>query len=248
MPLRLARTNVETTAGGASGAGAILYDPSRIDQPDASDFDAAHIERDGRLEAATTGGRGRAWFLKARGPGAAAGERWVLRHSRRGGFVAKFVEDAYLWPGEDAVRTFRELRLLAELVELGLPVPAPVAARYVRSGLAYRADLLTVAIPRVRPLSADFGIAPGSWRAIGACLRRFHDAGVFHADLNAHNVLLDEAGRVWLVDFDRGERRPPGAWGAANLARLHRSLAKISGGTAPEAGWRALLDGYGAAQ
>lgn len=279
MPLRLARTNVDSkldagvdskieSTAGISGAGAILYDPSRIDQPTASDFDAVHLERTGRLVAATAGGRGSAWFVAARGARAAAGEQWVLRHSRRGGLVAKLVDDAYLWPGEDAVRTFRELRLLAELSDLGLPVPAPVAARYVRSGLVYRADLITVAIPGVRPLSAFVmpgaeaapppgatqqadraagagALPPAAWRGVGACLRRFHDHGVFHADLNAHNVLLDGAQGVWLVDFDRGERRGAGAWREANLARLRRSLAKIAGGTAPERGWAALLDGYG---
>ena len=38
------------------------------------------------------------------------------------------------------------------------------------------------------------------WIDIGRCIRRFVDAGVHHADLNAHNVLLDSEDRVWLVD------------------------------------------------
>jgi 3-deoxy-D-manno-octulosonic acid kinase len=267
MPLRLARTNVDSTAGRDSGAGAILYDPSRIDQPSTADFEPASLERDGRLVAPTAGGRGSAWFVAARNESAAAGERWVLRHCRRGGLVAKFVEDAYLWPGEDGVRTFRELRLLAELVDLGLPAPAPVAARYVRTGILYRADLITVAIPGVRSLAARSLVSaadartaaatPGTaatvrplpldaWRAVGTCIRRFHDAGVFHADLNAHNVLLDDADRVWLVDFDRGERRTPGPWREQNLARLERSLRKVAGERYRAEHRTALFEGYGA--
>lgn len=264
MPLRLARTNVDSNTGQASGAGAILYDPSRIDQPTASDFEPAALERDGRLVAATAGGRGSAWFVAARSANAAGDERWVLRHCRRGGFVAKFVDDAYLWPGEDGVRTFRELRLLAELVDLGLPAPSPVAARYVRTGLVYRADLITVAIPGVRSLAAcvapatpagvvarasvaaDASALPlDTWRAIGACVRRFHDAGVFHADLNAHNVLLDDAQRVWLVDFDRGERRAAGPWREQNVARLERSLHKVAGERYRAEHRAALFEGYG---
>jgi 3-deoxy-D-manno-octulosonic acid kinase len=68
---------------------------------------------------------------------------------------------------------------------------------------------------------------------------------VFHADLNAHNVLLDAADRVWLVDFDRGELRARGAWTHANLARLERSLVKVSAGRYRAEHWAALLEGYG---
>ena len=32
-----------------------------------------------------------------------------------------------------------------------------------------------------------------TWIAIGRCLRRFHDLGVCHADLNAHNILIGQA-------------------------------------------------------
>ena len=256
MPLRLARTET----------GAILYDPSRIDHPRAADFDPAALERAGRVRAAA-GGRGSAWFVAARAP--ASGE-WVLRHYRRGGFVARFVEDAYAWPGAARVRCFRELELLATLEARGLPVAPPVAARYVRRGLLYRADLITRAIPGVRPLAALVNAAPGEptlaadgWRAVGACVRRFHDAGAWHADLNAHNVLLEVAwlgaampaagAGVHLVDFDRSELRPAGAASsalrAANLERLERSLRKVTH-AAPErfgAEHRAWLhEGYGA--
>lgn len=255
MPLQLARTE----------NGAILYDPSRIDHPNASDFDADAIARDGRLRA-PAGGRGSAWFVTARAP--ATGE-WVLRHYRRGGFVARFVEDTYFWPGATRVRSFRELELLAALAARGLPVAPPVAARYVRSGLVYRADLITQAIPGVRTLTAVVNAGPGEpaltpagWRAIGACVRRFHDAGADHADLNAHNVLLDASrlatdalapdGGVHLVDFDRGVLREPGgtpAWREANLERLERSLRKVTRESPGRFGapqWSAFRAGYDA--
>ena len=65
------------------------------------------------------------------------------------------------------------------------------------------------------------------WAAIGRCLRRFHDAGVQHADLNAQNIMLGAQGEVWVLDFDRGRLREPGAWRERVLDRLARSLAKI---------------------
>lgn len=216
--------------------GAILYDPSRIDHPTAVDFDAVALTRAGRV-AGQARGRGSAWFVAARPP--AAGQ-WVLRHYRRGGLVARLSADRYLWRGAAATRCFRELELLAALEALGLPAARPVATRYVRGGASYRADLLTVAIPASQSLAALLAqpLAPAAWYAIGACVRRFHDAGVCHADLNAHNVLLDAGGGVHLVDFDRGSIRAPGAWRAANLARLERSLAKLAGGEATQFGAR----------
>jgi 3-deoxy-D-manno-octulosonic acid kinase len=66
------------------------------------------------------------------------------------------------------------------------------------------------------------------WSRIGDTLGRFHREGVFHADLNAHNVLLDADEAVWLIDFDRGALRASGTeWKRANLSRLFRSLQKI---------------------
>jgi 3-deoxy-D-manno-octulosonic acid kinase len=226
-------------------SGAILYEPSRIDHPAAEDFNAGQLARAGRIER-RGGGRGSVLFVRA--PGGAA--HWVLRHYQRGGLIARLTADRYLWRGEEATRPFRELRLLAELERQGLPAARPVAAHYLRGVLNYRADLMTLAIADAQPLSALLagGVPPATWRSIGATIRRFHDAGVFHADLNAHNVLVRAGAEVWLLDFDRGELRAPGSWCAANLARLQRSLRKLAAAGAarftPE-DWAALADGYG---
>ena len=109
----------------------------------------------------------------------------------------------------------------------------PIAARYQRRLLTYGAELITERLPGARPLSevlAEGGMDDARWAAIGRCLRHFHDAGVQHADLNAHNIMLGERREVWLLDFDRGRLRHPGAWQRRVLDRLARSLAKISAG------------------
>jgi 3-deoxy-D-manno-octulosonic acid kinase len=128
-----------------------------------------------------------------------------------------------------------------------------VAARYVRSGLVYRADLITVRIPDVVPLSTRMAAGPldaALWSRIGACIGRFHAAGVYHADLTAHNLQVDGRDQVFLLDFDRGRVMPgPGPWRQRNLDRLHRSFTKITAdGTAAfgPAEWSGLLDGYAA--
>ncbi|HEX5419387.1 MAG TPA: 3-deoxy-D-manno-octulosonic acid kinase [Gammaproteobacteria bacterium] len=158
-------------------------------------------------------------------------EKWVLRHYNRGGFIARFVRDHYVWTGIERTRAFREWRLLARLRRLQLPVPRPIAARVLRRGLLYRADIVTGLLPGARPLSAaldDGGPARERWADIGRMLRAFHDHGVQHPDLTAHNILLGPEGGVFLVDFDNASIRAPGKWREAGLARLQRSLRKIA--------------------
>ena len=86
------------------------------------------------------------------------------------------------------------------------------------------------------------------WEHVGECIARFHAAGVRHADLTAHNLQIDGDDRIFLLDFDRGRfESGPGPWRERNLARLHRSLTKISNAGAVSfapAAWTALLEGY----
>jgi 3-deoxy-D-manno-octulosonic acid kinase len=226
--------------------GAIVHDAERLPDVSTADFDPVDLARR-ELIRATAKGRGNAWFVAV---SATAQEQHVVRHFRRGGLIARLLGDRYFWTGAVRTRAFREFDLLVHLESLGLPAARPVAARYERQGLWYRADLRTVAIAGARTLASLLLEDPDLdvWRRVGQTVRRFHDAGIFHADLNAHNVLVDPAGVVHLVDFDRGRRRAPGRWRNANLRRLHRSLVKVGADRTPaaiHAAWAALLDGYG---
>ena len=240
------------TIGGrriATATGAMLSDPAclgNLPQDGAESlFDAEFWRLRGELIDVTRG-RGSAWFV------ASGVRQWALRHYRRGGFIARFSQDRYVWAGEDRVRAFAEWRLLELLSRRGLPVPKPVAARYQRSGLLYRCDLITQRIVGARPLSEtlkDGAISESTWHAVGAAVAELHRAGVDHADLNAHNVLLDTRGVVSVIDFDRGRLRAPGAWALRNLRRLRRSLGKVSRGLpadrySPQI-WEWVLAGYG---
>ena len=176
---------------------------------------------------------------------------FVLRHYLRGGLPGTIIKDAYVWAGEHHTRSFREWHLLSKLWKRGLPVPRPVAARYCRSGLIYRADLLTSRIPGIRSLAQRILERPGDrefWHSIGSALQRFHSENVCHADLNAYNVQLDSEDNFYLLDFDRGEIREPGSWTQENLARLNRSLLKIKRmderAAFGKSQWDDLLEGY----
>jgi 3-deoxy-D-manno-octulosonic acid kinase len=179
---------------------------------------------------AVQGGRGAAWFVGQSG-------HWVLRHYRRGGLMARISRDLYWWNGEEAVRSFAEWRLLQILFSKGLPVPRPVAAHYRRFGFTYRCDLITQLLPNTRSLNQSLqtdAVREDTWRKIARVIAQLHRNGADHADLNAHNILLDDAGGVSVIDFDRGRLRPAGSWQQRNLKRLQRSLLKVTAGLPPE--------------
>jgi 3-deoxy-D-manno-octulosonic acid kinase len=172
----------------------------------------------------------------------------ALRHYRRGGMTGALWQDRYLFTGAERTRCFRELRLLAWLYAQGLPVPMPLACRFLRSGLIYRADILTAWLPGANPLSAHVQSARVSdFSAIGTMLASFHLVGLWHADLNAHNILLTDSGPA-LIDFDRCKRRSlQKDWQEANLARLLRSLTKLGFAARADfqnALWPALRSAY----
>jgi 3-deoxy-D-manno-octulosonic acid kinase len=229
----------------ASGNGAMIWDAALDDEPTAQWFDVDWWRGRQRLRA-MPGGRGGVTLLEA--PGGAC----VLRHYHRGGWMTPLLGDRYLWTGHDATRSFAEFRLLAALRRRGLPVPAPVAARYVRRWPYYRADLITRLVEGAQTLAEV--VRAGALDAalaerVGRLVARFHAQGVDHADLNAHNVLL-AADALWLIDFDRGEIRAGGtAWKLANLARLKRSLLKVGACNRDALRldheiWRPLMHGY----
>lgn len=217
--------------------GAILFDAMVSPQVDADWFVPERWRDRGALRS-QSGGRGGVQIIAM-----PAGE-CVLRHYHRGGLVAKLMGDRYLWRGADATRCFAEFRLLAEIARLRLPGPIPVAARYHRRGLFYRADLITRRIADAQTLAEC--LAAGRLdaelaRETGALVARFHRAGIWHADLNAHNVLVTPVA-LHLIDFDRGRvRELADDWRLANLARLHRSLVKLGAVAQGEEAFRASV-------
>ena len=210
------------------GYGAILFDRTQLRQVDPDWFDPGHWGDQAR--AVSSGGRGAAWFVD--GPFGGA----VLRHYLRGGLAARVSRDRHLWRGTQRVRSFAEFRLLRALLERKLPVPRPIAAYYARKGHRYRAAILLERIDHVHSL-AHRANAPGEdapWESAGRLIARFHRAGLDHADLNAHNLLFDDAGTGWMIDLDRSVMRIPATrWREGNLARLRRSLLKDRGARDP---------------
>lgn len=233
----------------ASDHARIIYDPELVPEPTPAMFDPEHWRSAGKLTG-TAEGRGAAWFIDVPTP---AGAGWVLRHYRRGGLPGKLIADRYIhWPTAKT-RPWREFRIGARLHGDGLPVPRPVAACLHRHGLFDRFDLITEGIPGAVSL-ADAAIAgtaaDADWHRVGAVIAQLHAAGVWHADLNARNLLRRDDGQWMVIDLDRARLRGGQAWQAGNLQRLRRSLDKISGQhpgmTFCDTHWAALMAGYAA--
>ncbi|MGV8941281.1 MAG: 3-deoxy-D-manno-octulosonic acid kinase [Lysobacter sp.] len=206
------------------GYGAILFDTTRMRQAQPEWFVPAFWEEHARP--VESGGRGGAWFVDAPfGPA-------VLRRYLRGGLVARFVHDRYLWRSAALTRSFAEYRLSKAMIEKGVPVPRPIAASYRREGLFYRCAILIERLPDVRTF-ADRAMVAGDgapWEEAGRLVARAHRAGLDHADLNAHNLMFDTRGNGWVIDLDRGRIAIPATgWREGNLARLKRSLLKLRG-------------------
>lgn len=191
-------------------------------------------------------GRGTTYFVKHNNCD------WVLRHYYRGGLIGKLNNDSYFFSSIKHTRAAKEFALLKTLQTLNLPAPQPIAYRVIKNGLIYRADLLSTRILHAKDLVAilqERSISAHEWQSIGLMIQKFHQHGIYHHDLNSHNILLDDKLKPWLIDFDRGEQRVINKkWQQANLDRLLRSFKKekdkFEKFNWQEENWQQLLSGY----
>lgn len=178
-------------------------------------------------------------------------EQGVLRHYYRGGLMANLSDDKFLWTGINRTRAVSEYRLLEWMTTKDLPVPFPLGARVIRNGLYYTCDLITREVPDTRTLAQKLQLDEidlSHWRAVGKAIRQLHMHNVFHADLNANNILLNDVDTVTIIDFDKCRQRKGYSWKQMNINRLKRSLDKLTAGKIVKYfnahSWQALLEAY----
>tara|TARA_B100000029_G_scaffold490143_1_gene548820 strand:- start:6451 stop:7167 length:717 start_codon:yes stop_codon:yes gene_type:complete len=221
----------------------ILFDRSKYTQLPSEWFLESYW-RDHNLIIDEILGRGKVFVVQQQD------EKWVLRHYHRGGLIANVTEDIYVWTGLEKTRSFREWRLLQSLYQQNLPVPRPISAQVIRNGIFYSANIITECIENSHSwasLIISKEAESAHWRTIGLTLKRFHQKGVNHVDLNAHNIIIDSSEQIYLVDFDRSGVYEDGTWKKKNINRLLRSLKKLSlksGCNFNEKGWKQLLSSY----
>jgi len=202
-------------------------------------------------------GRGRVFIFPTAGSTENA-THWIVRHYRRGGILARHLDDRYLVTRTP--RPLKELQASMEARSRGIPTPRIIGGAAYRSGVFYRAELVTEYLPDVTDLaSVVFGV---SERNMAFCATALHAAGklvsllekerVAHADLNASNILVNQLGdasSAHVIDLDRCRPLSPTARAPVKLMRrrLERSLKKLAqryGQPLDEVLWMALRDGY----
>jgi len=232
-----------------------LFNKTLIDEFSAEML-TAHYWQQKNAVTGTAQGRGTTWFVRYLNEQSndKNEQHWVLRHYYRGGLIGKVIKDSYWFTGIENTRAAREFSLLQHMKTLQLPAPEPIAYRIIRHGLTYQADLLSTRIQQAQDLVGILSKQPLSeslWSNIGSTIKRFHDENIYHHDLNAHNILINDEEQVFLIDFDRGELRnntTDSGWRQANMQRLQRSflkeLNKLEQFHFNDNNWQTLMSGY----
>ena len=129
----------------------------------------------------------------------------VIKHYRRGGLMRYFLKRRYLKFGK--TRAQREFEMLDIVGALGINVPEPIAYAH-RGRLFYQAWLVTREIHQ--PLSLA-RLSLQDERKSGAAMQSVIEQisaliqnDILHVDLHPGNVVVDNAGKVYLLDFDKG--------------------------------------------
>ncbi len=188
------------------------------------------------LETARPTGRGRASVAWVK---VAGGGRLVLKRWCRGGLLGGLWRDRFLGRG----RFLRALEVAQAMRARGIVTPEPVALVLARAGpCLYRAWMASEAWEGGRSLRqwlAEAADMPARRALLAEALRlvrRMHDEGFVHPDLNVDNLLGRDGpqGREWaVVDLDRVRAAgcPLAPWRRRRaLRRLHRSWEKHLGG------------------
>lgn len=157
-----------------------------------------------------------------------------VRDYRHGGLLRAVLGGRFFITGRET----RELSILDKARSKDLPVPVPLAAARKQCGFGrgYHARIVTAEIPRSSSLvtnlwkkaEQDMDVSP-LFFSVGKIIRSMHEAGIYHHDLNMHNILVDESETVFIIDFDRARIRESLAMRerVANLRRLLRSGRKL---------------------
>jgi hypothetical protein len=132
-----------------------------------------------------------------------ASTRVVLRDYRRGGVLGPLRGDRFGDPG----RARSELEVHAALRARGVACVEPLAAIWRRNGRSYRLRFATRLVDGAMPVPTAMAARPSERRhivtAVAAVVGTAFRAGLRHPDLHPDNLIVDPAGVVSMLDFDR---------------------------------------------
>ncbi|CAB1084350.1 hypothetical protein D1AOALGA4SA_11875 [Olavius algarvensis Delta 1 endosymbiont] len=129
----------------------------------------------------------------------------VIKHYRRGGLLRHLNKRRYLKFGRS--RAQREFELLNIVAELNVNVPQPIAFA-CRGMLFCQAWLITRAIRQPVSLTLlsrqDANQTSRAMESVINQISALIQNRILHHDLHPGNVIVDHAGKVYLLDFDKG--------------------------------------------
>lgn len=158
------------------------------------------------------------------------------RRSRRGGMIASILSDVYMGM---APRPLTELAVTIEAMRRGIPVADPMGAMVEWiAPMLYRGFFLTRAVPGMTlweflKTDDDSTVRSHVLGQARTSIDTMHEKGLFHADLNLHNLLVTqvrESFTVIIIDLDKSrlfDAPVSPAMRRANAARLIRSARKL---------------------
>lgn len=164
------------------------------------------------------------------------GAELFARRGRRGGLIASILSDTYVGI---APRPLTELAVTIEARRREIPVAEPMGAMIEWIGpVLYRGVFLTRAVRGMTlweflKTDDDPTVRNHVLAQARAAIDTMHDKGLFHADLNLHNLLVTQAQEsftVIIIDLDKSrlfDAPVPSAMRRANGSRLLRSARKL---------------------
>ena len=108
----------------------IQYDPNAFKNFSSKLFNIDYITKEGLIKSEISG-RGKAYEIEF------GGNRFILKHYIRGGFVAKISYDKYFFDTLSSSRAVKEYNFLNNLLSKDLPVPKPVALQVIINKFTY---------------------------------------------------------------------------------------------------------------
>ena len=193
-------------------------------------------------------------------------EKWIKKHFIRKGFM-RFFGDKYTRPlfGLTATRSYAEFHILNFLYKHNFNTCKPIMGWITYQNiLVYRASLIVERLKDTVTLSEYMRKYANEelFVRVGEQIAIMHSLGVYHGDLNAHNILVKvdvaslnkssnasvEKPDIYIIDFDKSiiglNRKLFSGLMRQNISRLKRSIIKLGYKDHLDKYWRSLLEGY----
>jgi 3-deoxy-D-manno-octulosonic acid kinase len=176
-------------------------------------------------------------------------QQWVLKEYRRGGRIGRILSNQYFYLSAKNIRPIKEWKIINQLFLSGLPIPKPIGLLVSTAPFIYSASLITEYLKDTVTLLDKIMIGGNLneyyWKSIGITIKKFHDYGVSHSDLNLRNLLINNKNEIFMIDFDKAFITTKKTYFHSNLKRFKRSIFKhIRLEREAEMAYQLVLEGY----